>query len=439
MIERYSRPEMKGLWMEEAKLLRWMEVELAVTEYWARAGIMKPAEWKNFEARSRALMKKGISVEAVAKLDRELKHDVLAFTTHVAGKLGAVGRYLHYGLTSTDVVDTALALTIQRAGKLLLADLDRLVGALKKRALKHKRLATIGRTHGMWAEPTSFGLKFLGFHEEMRRSRERVARALEGVRYGKLSGAVGANAHLSVRDESAILKKLGLKRESVSTQVLPRDRLAELFAAFAILGSSIERIAVELRHLQRSEVAEVREEFSKSQKGSSAMPHKRNPVSSENLTGVARLLRGYAIPALENVALWHERDISHSSAERVILPDAFIVLDYAVDRLTRIIDGLVVDEKRVKDNLQRAGKIVYAGHLLLRLVGKGANREEAYRWVQRAAHEALDRGEDLVDLLRRNRKVTKYLDASEIEATFDPRSALRHVDEIYRAAIGGRA
>lgn len=435
MIARYTRPEMSEIWSEENKFKRWMEVELAVTEHWAKRGLLTPPEWKKFDLRAKALLKKGLSVAAIAKLDAELRHDVLAFTTYAASKLGKEGRFLHYGMTSTDVVDTALALTVQRAGVLILKDLAELKGVLKKRALQHKSLATIGRTHGMSAEPTSFGLKFLGFYEEIARSEARIGRALEEIRVGKLSGAVGANAHLGVKEETQILKRLGLKREPVSTQVLPRDRFAELVATLSILGSSLERFAIELRHLQRSEVAEVREEFSKKQKGSSAMPHKRNPISSENITGAARLLRSYVIPALENIALWHERDISHSSTERVMLPDAFILLDYALTRFTKVIEALFVDESRVKKNLESAGKVVYAGHLLLALVEKGAVREEAYRWIQRASHEALDGKRDWVELLLENRSIKKLMTKEELERVVDSKHALRGVDGIYREVL----
>lgn len=435
MIERYSRPEMSQAWTDREKFSRWLEVEIAVTEYWAKNQLLDAREWKNFKTRAEAILKKGINPEAIAKLDETLKHDVLAFTTYVSSKLGKEGRFLHYGLTSTDVVDTALALTISRAGKILLESVKKLQTVSKKRAQQYKKLATIGRTHGMFAEPTSFGLKFLGFYEEMKRSEQRLTQALENLRVGKLSGAVGASAHLDVSSETTILKRLGLKRESVSTQVLPRDKFAELVCAISILGSSLERFAIELRHLQRSEVSEVREEFSKSQKGSSAMPHKRNPVSSENITGCARLLRSYCIPALENIALWHERDISHSAAERVILPDAFILADYAVSRFTDVIDKLVVDEKRVKQNLKQASQVVLAGHLLLELVKRGANREEAYRWVQKASHQAIDQNRSLAEVLNETRAIKKWMKSPEIDRVLDAEFALRGVNGIYASVL----
>ncbi len=431
MIERYSRPEMTMIWSEAQKYARWLEVEIAVTEYWAKNQLLTITEWKNFKKRGDALLKKGVNVQAISKLDLELKHDVLAFTTYVASKLGKEGRYLHYGMTSTDVVDTGLALTLQRAGQFLLNSVKNLKAAAKKKAIQYKKLPTIGRTHGMFAEPTSFGLKFLAFYEEVARSEVRLLQALENIRVGKLSGAVGVNAHLSVDAEILVLKKLGLKRETVSTQVLPRDRFAELICAISILGSSLERFAVELRHLQRSEVSEVREEFSKSQKGSSAMPHKRNPISSENITGCARLLRSYCLPALENIALWHERDISHSAAERVILPDAFILADYAVSRFTQVIEGLVVDTSRVKKNLEEASQVVLAGHLLLELVKRGVTREEAYRWIQKASHQAIDQKRSLLEVLDETRAIKKWIKREEIEKILDSEYALRGVDAIY--------
>jgi len=431
MIERYSRPEMSVIWSEKEKFSRWLEVELAVTDYWAKNKLMTRTEWKNFEKKSNLLLKKGIDVRAVSKLDLQLKHDVLAFTTFVASHLGREGRYLHYGLTSTDVVDTGLALTMQRGGEVLLSSIKKLKDAAKKKAIQYKKLPTIGRTHGMFAEPTSFGLKFLSFYEEVSRSENRLNSALENIRVGKLSGAVGASGHLPVSAEISILKKLGLKREPVSTQVLPRDRFAELICAISILGSSLERFAIELRHLQRSEVSEVREAFSKSQKGSSAMPHKRNPISSENVTGCARLLRSYCIPALENIALWHERDISHSAVERVILPDAFILADYTVDRFSKVIEGLVVDTARVKENLAEAGQVVLAGHLLLELVKRGAVREEAYRWVQEASHQAIDQNRTLIDVLDESHAIQRWMTRAEIEKVLDSKHALRRVDEIY--------
>jgi adenylosuccinate lyase len=435
MIDRYTRREMAEVWSEKEKFSRWLEVELSVTEHWANHQLMTPLEWKNFKKKSELILKKGIDVQAIAKLDLKLKHDVLAFTTYVSSQLGQEGRYLHYGLTSTDVVDTALSLTLQRAGQILLSSVKKLKTATKKKAIRYKKLATIGRTHGMFAEPTTFGLKFLGFYQEITRSENRLKLALENIRVGKLSGAVGANTHLSVQSEIVILKKLGLKREEVSTQVLPRDRFADLICAISILGSSLERFAIELRHLQRSEVSEVREEFSKSQKGSSAMPHKRNPVSSENITGCARLLRSYCIPALENIALWHERDISHSAAERVILPDAFILADYAVDRFTNVMDGLVVDSVRVRKNLDQASQVVLAGHLLLELVTRGLSREVAYRCVQKASHQAIDQNKSLLDVLDETGVIKKWMNRSEIEKVLSFEHALRGVDGIYQAIL----
>lgn len=432
MISRYSRPEMVELWSEENKFKRWLEVELAVIEGLKSEGIIPSKEADKVFSKGKLLLKQGLSVKAISELEVELKHDVLAFTTFVSKKLGASGRWFHFGLTSSDVVDTALSISVQVAGKKIVSEISALEKALNRKAKKYQKLLTIGRTHGMFAEPTTFGLKFLGFAQEIKRARIRVETALHNTRFGKLSGAVGAAPHFSPDLESKILKKLNLNREIVSTQVLPRDRLAELFCAFGILGSSLERIATEFRHLQRSEVSETREAFGAKQKGSSAMPHKRNPVGFENISGCARLLRSYVMPALENIPLWHERDISHSSVERVILPDAFILLDYALHRMTGLIDGLVVLDKQVKQNLEAAGQQVLSGHVLLELVKQGVSREEAYRWLQRAAHDAQDRGVSWVEVLKSDKKILKYLSLEEINQIADPKKMILSSARIYQ-------
>ena len=350
----------------------------------------------------------------------------------MAEEIGPISRYIHFGLTSSDVVDTSLSLIIQEAGELLIRDIDQLLKTLKSQANRFQKLPTIGRSHGIFAEPTSFGLKFLGWYEEWKRNRERLARAVEGLRFGKLSGAVGVNAHWSPAFEEKVLKSLDLQREPVSTQVIPRDRHAEFFMALAVCGSSMERIAIELRHLQRSEVAEILESFKKGQKGSSAMPHKRNPISSENLTGAARLLRGYAQAGLENVALWHERDISHSSVERIAFPDATILLDYALHRLNTVVQQMVVRKENVGANLKKAGSSVFSGHYLLDLVRKGVTREDAYAWVQSCAMASFEGQGDFVDLLVKHPEINKALGTKKIRELGSIKNQLRHVSEIYK-------
>jgi adenylosuccinate lyase len=445
MIARYSRETMAGLWTEEAKFHRWLRVEIAVAEVQAEKGILPRAESKSLVRGARRLLDGALSgernaktAEAIARilgLEADLKHDVLAFTTYCAQRIGPSGRYFHYGLTSTDVVDTAMALGIREAGELLLKTLDSARAEALALARRYRRLPAIGRTHGMHAEPTVFGLRFLAYSEQLGRDRARLERALEANRFGKLSGAVGANVHFPPALESRILRRLELEREPVSTQTLPRDRLAELFSVFGMIGASIERIATEIRHLSRSEVGEAREGFSKLQKGSSAMPHKRNPVASENLTGCARLLRSYVTPALENVALWHERDISHSAVERVILPDAFILADYAVDRLAKVLRELVVDEKRVLENLRASGGVPLSGHVLLALVRAGAKREDAYRWVQRASHRALDGEGKWTELLFEEGPIQKFLSKAAVAELLSEKRIIEASDRIYSEVL----
>jgi adenylosuccinate lyase len=383
---------------------------------------------------ARLLEEGGVDPERVDHHEAVTRHDVIAFTTAVAERVGPLSRYIHFGLTSSDVVDTALSLLVQEAGAILREDIEALLKVLGAQARRHRGLATIGRSHGIFAEPTSFGLKFLGWQCEWRRNLERLDRALEGMRVGKLSGAVGVNPHWDPRFEERVLARLGLRREPVSTQVIPRDRHAELLGAIAICGASMERIAIELRHLQRSEVSEVLESFQKGQKGSSAMPHKRNPISSENLTGCARLLRSYAAAALENVALWHERDISHSSVERVAFPDAMMLLDYALDRMTRLLQGLVVRKENVAANLRKAGPIVFSGHFLLELVKAGATREQAYAWVQECALGSLEGKGEFLALLGAHPEVSARLDRATIRELGSMGYQLRSVPEIYRRA-----
>ncbi|MBY0472447.1 adenylosuccinate lyase [bacterium] len=435
MINRYSRPEMKKIWEEQNRYHAWMQVELAVCDQLSQVGLIPKADWTKLKKAANELLEgPGIDPKRVEFHEKTTRHDVIAFTTTVAEALGPISRYIHYGLTSSDVVDTALSLQIQEAGKIILEDFQKLLAVLKKRAQEFQDLPTIGRSHGIFAEPTSFGLKFLGWYCEWQRNLERFKSALDEVRVGKLSGAVGVNAHWEPEFEDKVLQKLGLKRESVSTQVIPRDRHAQFLNSLAVCGSSLERMAVELRHLQRTEVGEVMEGFSKGQKGSSAMPHKRNPISSENLTGCARLLRSYAQAGLEDVALWHERDISHSSVERVVFPDALLLLDYAMDRMTRVLEDLVVNKDRVKRNLENAGEIVFSGHYLLELVKTGATREDAYKWVQECALQALEGGGRFVDLLSKHPEIKKRLKKEKIQDLGSIDHQLRNVREIYRRA-----
>lgn len=425
MIARYTRLKMGSLWSEEAKFERWLKVEMASLRALESEKVVPRGTADKIQKRAK------VRVTRIEKLEKVLRHDVIAFTTSIAEQLGEESRFFHYGLTSSDVVDSAFSMALVEACARLDDELSSLEGALTEKAVTYKRLPCIGRTHGVHAEPTSFGLKFLGWLVEVRRARERVRVAKENVRFGKLSGAVGSYGAISPEVEKQALSALGLKVESVATQVIPRDRHAELFCALALVGATLERIAVELRHLQRTEVREVEEEFAKGQKGSSAMPHKKNPISAENLTGLSRLLRGYAVSAMENVALWHERDISHSSVERVIGPDAFILADYAVDRMNRLIKGLRVIKGNVAANLGRTQGIYFSGHVLLRLVEKGLTRERAYKLVQKRAHAAWEKNAWFGDELWKEPGIRSRFSRKELERILDVRNYLRHVDAIY--------
>jgi adenylosuccinate lyase len=413
---------MAHVWLEEAKLERWLLVELAALEAWAQLGSV-PTDAVE------AIRKLATppAPERVAELERTTNHDVAAFVDAVAGELGPEGRWFHYGLTASDVVDTALSLAVQDAGRLVLAGIDRAIVALARRAEEHSHTLTIGRTHGVHAEPTTFGLKLAGWAFQLARDRERVERAVEGLRVGKLSGAVGTYAATSPEVERLACESLGLEPAPSSTQILQRDRHAELLSALALLASSIERFALEIRHLARTEVREVEEPFSRGQKGSSAMPHKRNPIVSERLCGLARLVRGYAVVGLENVALWHERDISHSSAERVALPDAFLAVDYMLDRFAWLMDGLVVRTERMRENLESTGGLFFSQRLLLALVEDGVDRDAAYRLVQRHAMRAWDEGLDLRELARGDAEIAARLRLDEV---FDLGAFTLHVDVV---------
>jgi adenylosuccinate lyase len=431
MIERYTRPEMRALWSDENKYETWLEVELAASETLTARGVVPAEEMAVIREKA------GFDVARIEAIEAEVKHDVIAFLTSVAEKVGPASRHVHYGLTSSDVVDTAQALLMVRAMDLILQALDRFMATLRRQAFAHRGTVMVGRTHGIHAEPYTLGLKFAGWFAEARRNRERLTRARDEVRRGKLSGAVGTYAHLDPSVEAEVMERLGLEPETIATQVVPRDRHATCLGALAVLASSLERIAVEIRHLQRTDVREVEEPFSKGQKGSSAMPHKRNPIGTENLTGLARLVRSYAQAALEDVALWHERDISHSSVERVILPDATTLCHYMLHRLDGILDGLLVYPDRMLENLGRMKGLVFSQTVLLALARAGLTRETAYAIVQRNAMKVWAGEGSFRDLLASDPEVVAALPKADLDACFDPARTLRHVDAVYERVFGG--
>jgi adenylosuccinate lyase len=423
VIARYSRPAMAAVWSEEGKLARWLEVELAASEAWAELGVV-PAE------AARALRERAAAPtpERVAELEATLHHDTAAFVDAVAERLGEEGRWFHYGLTSSDVVDTALSLQIQAAGRLVLDGLGRALAAVAARAEEHRLTICMGRTHGVHAEPTTFGLKLAGWAFELDRARERVARALEGLRVGKLSGAVGTYAATDPELERLACERLGLEPAPTSTQILQRDRHAELLAALAVAAGSLDAFALELRHLARTEVREVQEPFGRGQKGSSAMPHKRNPVVAERICGLARVVRANALVGFENQPLWHERDISHSSAERIAIPDSFLALDYMLDRFVWLVGGLVVFPERMEENLWSSHGLFFSQRLLLALVEAGLPRDDAYRLVQRNSMRAWDERRDFRELCRADDEIASRVD---LEAVFDLSAYTRHVDTVF--------
>jgi adenylosuccinate lyase len=431
VIDRYSRPEMRAIWSDDGRYRRWLAVETSVCEELARRGEI-PAE-----AAAAIASRAGFDAARIAEIEAEVRHDVIAFLTNVAEHVGPEARFVHQGLTSSDVLDSALALQIRDAGSLLLTGVDRVVAVLRRRALEFRAVPCIGRTHGVHAEPTTFGLKLLVFHEEMRRNRARLEHALAEAAVGKLSGAVGTFAHLSPEVEEAVCRRLGIGFEPVATQVVQRDRHAALVLVLALVASSLDKFAVELRHLARTEVREVEEEFGSGQKGSSAMPHKRNPWRLENVSGLARVMRGYAVAALENVALWHERDISNSSVERVVFPDATATLDFLLHRFAGLVETLVVHPERMRENLELTHGLAYSGSLLLALVASGLSREEAYELVQRHAMETWDRGGHLRERVLADPRIAERLSKEEVEAAFGLEGALRHVDAIFERALGG--
>ena len=430
MIPRYSRPVMSAIWEPQNRFRIWLEIETHAADALAAAGVIPKAAAKTIREKG------GFDVARIDAIEREVKHDVIAFLTSVAEHVGPEARYLHQGMTSSDVLDTCLAVQLKQASDILLADLDALLAALKRRAIEHKMTPTIGRSHAIHAEPTTFGLKLAGHYAEFHRNRERLLRAREEIATCAISGAVGTFANVDPAVEAYVAEKLGLKVEPVSTQVIPRDRHAAFFATLAVIAAGIERLATEIRHLQRSEVREAEEYFSPGQKGSSAMPHKRNPVLSENLTGLARLVRAAVVPALENVTLWHERDISHSSVERVIAPDATIALDFALARAADLVERLVVYPEAMRANLDRLGGLVHSQRVLLALTQAGMSREDAYRAVQRNAMPVWEGRGKFLDLLKADPEVTRRLKPKELEALFDEAYHFKHVDTIFRRVFG---
>jgi adenylosuccinate lyase len=437
MIERYTLPEMGAVWTDESRFRAWLDVELAVCDVHAEMGTIPEAAAREIRERALAAPVDRAFVERVDEIERVTRHDVIAFTTAVAERVGPASRFVHYGLTSSDVVDTANGLLLKRAGGLVADRLRSLAAVLERRAVEHKRTAMMGRTHGVHAEPTTFGLVLLVFYTEALRNLERVERATRGVAVGKISGAVGTFAHLDPEVEERVCARLGLAFAPVSTQVVQRDRYAEFVSALAVTCSTLEKIALEVRHLQRTEVREAQEPFGKGQKGSSAMPHKRNPVVSEQICGLARVVRGNVVPAIENNALWHERDISHSSVERVILPDSCVLTDYLLAKTEWLVDGLVVHPERMRENLESLRGVIYSGQVLLELTRKGVTREDAYAMVQPLAMRVWDEDRDFRDLVRADPAVGGHMSADEIDRVFDLDTQLRNVDRIFERALAG--
>jgi adenylosuccinate lyase len=430
MIERYTLPEMGALWSEQSKFQKWLDVEIAVCEVHADMGTIPREAVEQIKSRAR------FTVDRINEIEKTTNHDVIAFTTNLAESIGEASRFVHYGLTSSDVVDTANALLLRDSCDLLLRKIDALQEVLKRRAFEFQNTPQVGRTHGIHAEPASFGLSFALWYEEMRRNRERLSRARETVAVGKISGAVGAFAHLDPSVEEQVCARLGLKPARVSTQIIQRDRYAEYLSTLAIIASTLDKIALTIRHLQRTEVREAQEPFGRGQKGSSAMPHKRNPIISERICGMARVVRANSLVGLENIPLWHERDISHSSAERVVLPDSSIALDYMLQKATGLIDGLVVYPERMLENLGATRGLIFSGQLLLALTQAGVSREEAYEWVQRNAMKVWDEGKDFRELIKSDSDIRSHLSAEAIEQVFSLDHYLRNVGKVYQRVFG---
>ncbi len=430
MISRYTLPEMGALWSEQTKFQKWLDVEIAVCEVHAEMGAIPRDALE--QIKSRAMF----SVERINEIEKMTDHDVIAFTTNLAESIGDAARFVHYGLTSSDVVDTANALLLRDACDILLKKINELMEVLERRAKEFKHTPQVGRTHGIHAEPTSFGLTFVLWYDEMRRNRERLARARETVAVGKISGAVGAFAHLDPQVEDKVCARLGLKAAPISTQIIQRDNYAEYLCTLAVIASSLDKFALQIRHWQRTEVGEAQERFKKGQKGSSAMPHKRNPILSERICGMARVVRANSVVGLENVALWHERDISHSSAERLVLPDSSIATDYILQKMASLVDGLVVYPERMLENLSATGGLIFSGQLLLALTQAGVSREEAYEWVQRNAMKVWDGGGDFQSLVSADKEIRAHLSADQIARVFSLDTYLRNVDKIFARVFG---
>jgi len=425
MISRYTRPEMGRIWEPENLYAKWLEVEIAACEAMAQEGLVSEGALENIKKKA------AFSVGRILEIEEETKHDVIAFLTNVAEHVGPDSRYIHLGLTSSDILDTSFALLLKQAMDIIVQDLHELMDVIRTRAMEHKYTAMIGRSHGIHAEPITFGLKLAVWYSEMKRNLKRLVEARDVISYGKLSGAVGTFANTSPKIEALVCKKLGLRPEEISTQIIQRDRHAQYFSSLAILAGTLEKIAVEIRHLQRTEVLEVEEPFAKGQKGSSAMPHKKNPIGCENISGLARLVRSNSLAAMENMPLWHERDISHSSVERVIAPDSTILIDYMLHRLTGILRGLVVHADRMAENLKKMKGLIFSQQLLLKLAGKGLERQTAYVMVQRNAMKVWETGQEFKDLIMEDKEIGGYLSKSEIEEIFDLDYHVKHVDDIF--------
>ncbi|MBW1816762.1 MAG: adenylosuccinate lyase [Deltaproteobacteria bacterium] len=433
MISRYTRPEMGRIWEDQNRYAKWLEVELAACEAMAEEGLIPR------DALQTILEKADFSVDRILEIEAQTKHDVIAFLTNVEEYVGPDSRFIHMGLTSSDVLDTSLALLLKEAMEMIIGDVRDIMAVLKKRAMEHKKTVMIGRSHGIHAEPITFGLKLALWYAEMERNLTRLTDAKDVISCGKLSGAVGTFANVSPGVEALACEKLGLKPAPISNQIVQRDRHAQYFTSLAVLAGTLEKIAVEIRHLQRTEVLEAEEPFSKGQKGSSAMPHKKNPIGSENISGLARLVRSNSLAAMENMALWHERDISHSSVERVIGPDSTILADYMLKRLTRLLKGLVVHPERMMENLNRTRGLIFSQQFLLALARKGIERQKAYVMVQRNAMKVWEEKRDFKDLLLKDPEIGRYLNAQEIGAVFDLGYHLKHVDDIFERVFGNRS
>lgn len=430
MIKRYTRKVMGDIWTEENKYRTWLKVELLACEAMSRMGKIPPKDLQTI------LKKADFSVERIEDIEAETKHDIIAFLTNVAEYVGPSSRYIHMGLTSSDIIDTSMAYLLRQAGKIILTDCNKLLTVIKRKALKHKSTIMVGRSHGIHAEPITFGLKLSVWYDEMRRNRERLKRAIDTISYGQLSGAVGTFANTPPRIEAYVCRKLGLRPAPASTQVIQRDRYAEFFTTLAIVASTIEKMALEVRHLQRTEVLEVEEYFSKGQKGSSAMPHKRNPIATENLCGLARIIRTNAMASIENNPLWHERDISHSSVERIIAPDSTILMDYMLNRMTGVIQRLVVYPKRMQENLNRLRGLIFSQQILLALVEAGVTREDAYTMVQTQAMRVWKEDTDFKALISADDSIGAHLNPEKIEEIFDVAYHLKYISAIFDRVYG---